>query len=146
MAVPDEVESLITDATLSAHVATSVDDRPHVAPVWYLYDDGVVSFVTSGRKLRNLRQNPRVALSIEDQGNHTVVAATNALRSSPVTITAITAEGETPTATATLTATTTATPTASPSSPETGVGAPGFTLLSALLVLVAGIVILTLRR
>lgn len=65
MAVPAEVETLIADATLSAHVATSVDDRPHVAPVWYLYDDGVVSFVTSGRKLRNLRQNPRVALSIE---------------------------------------------------------------------------------
>jgi nitroimidazol reductase NimA-like FMN-containing flavoprotein (pyridoxamine 5'-phosphate oxidase superfamily) len=65
MAVPDEVETLIAGATLSVHVATSVDDRPHVAPVWYLYDDGVVSFVTSGRKLRNLRENPRVALSIE---------------------------------------------------------------------------------
>lgn len=63
--VSDEVEALITDARLSVHVATSVDDRPHVAPVWYLYDDGVVSFVTSGRKLRNVRQNPRVALSIE---------------------------------------------------------------------------------
>jgi len=63
--VPDEAESLIADARLSVHVATSVDDRPHVAPVWYLYDDGVVSFVTSGRKLRNLRENRRVALSIE---------------------------------------------------------------------------------
>lgn len=65
MTVPDEVEALVADATLSAHVATSVDDRPHVAPVWYLYDDGVLLFVTSGRKLRNLRQNPRVAISIE---------------------------------------------------------------------------------
>lgn len=65
MAVPPETEALIADARLSAHVATSVDDRPHVAPVWYLYDDGVVSFVTSGRKLRNIRQNPRVALSVE---------------------------------------------------------------------------------
>jgi len=65
MSVPEEVESLISGTRLSAHVATSVDDRPHVAPVWYLYDDGVVSFVTSGRKLRNLRRNPRVAVSIE---------------------------------------------------------------------------------
>lgn len=65
MAVPPDIEALISDATLSAHVATSVHDRPHVAPVWYLYDDGVVSFVTSGRKLRNLRANNRVALSIE---------------------------------------------------------------------------------
>lgn len=65
MAVPDGVESLIAGTRLSAHVATSVDDRPHVAPVWYLYDDGVLSFVTSGRKLRNVRENPRVAISIE---------------------------------------------------------------------------------
>ncbi|AEN05493.1 pyridoxamine 5'-phosphate oxidase family protein [Halolamina sp.] len=65
MAVPPEIETLIANARLSAHVATSLGDRPHVAPVWYLYDDGVVSFVTSGRKLRNLRENHRVALSIE---------------------------------------------------------------------------------
>jgi nitroimidazol reductase NimA-like FMN-containing flavoprotein (pyridoxamine 5'-phosphate oxidase superfamily) len=65
MSVPEEVEELIADTRLSAHVATSVDDRPHVAPVWYLYDEGIVSFVTSGRKLRNLRENQRVALSIE---------------------------------------------------------------------------------
>jgi PPOX class probable F420-dependent enzyme len=65
MAVPAEVEELISGARLSAHLATSVDDRPHVAPVWYVYEDGVVSFVTGGKKLRNVRENPRVALSIE---------------------------------------------------------------------------------
>ena len=65
MSVPHEVEELIAEAPVSAHVATSVDDRPHVAPVWYLYEDGVVSFVTGGRKLSNLRRNPRVAISIE---------------------------------------------------------------------------------
>ena len=65
MTIPTEVEELIAGARLSAHVATSVDDRPHVAPVWYLYEDGVLSFVTSGRKLENVRRNPRVAVSIE---------------------------------------------------------------------------------
>ncbi len=65
MSVPAEVEDLISGARLSAHVATSVDDRPHVAPVWYRYEDGVLSFVTSGRKLENVRRNPRVAVSIE---------------------------------------------------------------------------------
>lgn len=65
MSVPAEIEELIEGAPLSAHVATSVDDRPHVAPVWYRYADGVVSFVTGGRKLENLRANPRVAISIE---------------------------------------------------------------------------------
>lgn len=48
-----------------AHVATSVDDRPHVAPVWYRYEDGVIEIVTTGRKLENMRQNPRVAVSIQ---------------------------------------------------------------------------------
>lgn len=64
--VPPEVESLVAGAPVSAHVATSVDDRPHVAPVWYGYRDGVLYFVTGGKKLENVRRNPRVALSIED--------------------------------------------------------------------------------
>jgi PPOX class probable F420-dependent enzyme len=59
----------VADATLSAFLATSVDDRPHVAPVWYTYEerDGevVFSMLTGGRKLANVRENPRVALSIE---------------------------------------------------------------------------------
>lgn len=75
MTVPSEIEDLLA-GRYSAHVATTVDDRPHVAPVWYVYDDGVVSFVTSGRKLENIRKNPRVALSIEkadDEGFHWTV-------------------------------------------------------------------------
>lgn len=63
--VSPRAESLLTSDTVIAHLATSVDDRPHVAPVWYLYDDGVVEVVTTGRKLRDVRQNPRVALSIQ---------------------------------------------------------------------------------
>lgn len=59
----------VADATLSAFLATSVDDRPHVAPVWYTYDERegqpVFAFLTGGRKLANVRENPRVALSIE---------------------------------------------------------------------------------
>ena len=69
MTVPDEVEELIADAPLSAHLATATDDRPHVAPVWYGYRDGVVSVLTGGRKLANIRANPRVAISIEKQGD-----------------------------------------------------------------------------
>lgn len=65
MAISSKIESLIADAPLSAHLATAVDDRPHVAPVWYGYRDGVLYFITGGRKLANIRRNPRVALSIE---------------------------------------------------------------------------------
>ena len=63
--VSDEVERLVTSEPLMAHLATSRDDRPHVAPVWYRYEDGVVELVTTGTKLRNVRENPRVALSIQ---------------------------------------------------------------------------------
>lgn len=66
MTVPAEAESLIEDAPVSAHLATSVDDRPHVAAVWYGYRGGVLYFLTGGKKLANVRRNPRVALSIED--------------------------------------------------------------------------------
>lgn len=81
----------------------------------------------------------RVRVPIEEPGNHTLVATTEGLRSSPVTIRAIAEEGTTPTATAT----------ASPTSTETAVGAPGFTLLAALLalvVLVVGLGVSTRRR
>lgn len=66
MGVPAEVESLIADAPVSAHLGTTVDDRPHVAPVWYGYRDGNLYFLTGGKKLENVRRNPRVAVSIED--------------------------------------------------------------------------------
>lgn len=65
MTVSDAVENRITDAPLSAHLATAVDDRPHAAPVRYVYDDGSLWLFTGGRKLRNLRANGRVAVSIE---------------------------------------------------------------------------------
>lgn len=66
MAAPTEVESLISDAPVSAHLGTTVNDRPHVAPVWYGYRDGVLYFMTGGKKLENVRRNPRVAISIEE--------------------------------------------------------------------------------
>lgn len=67
--VPSEAERLLTSEPVIAHLATCVDGRPHVAPVWYHYADGVVEVLTTGRKLENLRRNPRAALSIQkDEG------------------------------------------------------------------------------
>lgn len=64
-AVPVEAEALLRDAKVMAHLATCSDGRPHVAPVWYVYDDGIVELVTTGRKLANVRANPKVALSFQ---------------------------------------------------------------------------------
>lgn len=70
--VPDTVESRLTSEPLIAHLATSLNDRPHVAPVWYSYEDDTVEIVTGGKKLDNIRKNPRVALSVQkDTEGHT---------------------------------------------------------------------------
>lgn len=65
--VSDEVVRLVTSEPLMAHLATCSDGRPHVAPVWYDYDEDAdtVEVLTRGRKLANLEANPRVALSIQ---------------------------------------------------------------------------------
>ena len=65
MSVPPDVERLLTSEPLLAHLATCRGGKPHVAPLWYTYDDGVVEVVTTGRKLENLRENPYVSLSVE---------------------------------------------------------------------------------
>ena len=70
MTLVHAIEERIRDAPLSVHLATSVDDRPHVAPVWYGYRDGTISVLTGGKKLENVRQNPRVGLSIERTDGH----------------------------------------------------------------------------
>ena len=65
--ISDEVVQLVTSEPLMAHLATCSDGRPHVAPVWYEYDeDGdTIEILTAGRKLANIESNPRVALSIQ---------------------------------------------------------------------------------
>lgn len=67
--VPNEVEDFLTSEPLVATLGTCVDGRPHVAPLWYRYYDGVVEIVTTGRKLAAVRENPRVALSVEKSTN-----------------------------------------------------------------------------
>ncbi|HZD80926.1 MAG TPA: PPOX class F420-dependent oxidoreductase [Actinomycetota bacterium] len=52
-----------------AHLATLMPDgSPHVAPVWVDLEDGLIRVNTvEGRvKTRNLRRDPRVALSVDD--------------------------------------------------------------------------------
>ena len=36
-----------------------------MAPLWFVVHDGAVELTTTGRKLANLRRNPRVALSVQ---------------------------------------------------------------------------------
>ncbi|ELY78645.1 pyridoxamine 5'-phosphate oxidase-related FMN- binding protein [Natrinema pellirubrum DSM 15624] len=71
--VSPAAERLLESEPLMAHLGTCVEGRPHVAPVWYRYDpdDEIVEIVTTGRKLANVRENPRVSLSIQqDEAGH----------------------------------------------------------------------------
>lgn len=69
--IPDEAVELLTSEPLIAHLGTSHEDRPHVAPLWFNYHEGDVEIATTGRKLANLKRNPRVAMSVQkDEDGH----------------------------------------------------------------------------
>jgi PPOX class probable F420-dependent enzyme len=60
---------LLTSEPLTAHLATCRGGKPHVAPLWYDVQGDTVEVVTTGQKLTNLRENPKVALSVaKDDG------------------------------------------------------------------------------
>lgn len=65
----EEVENLVKNKPLIASFATSVDDQPHVAPVWYRYENGKFQISTSGKKVQNIRDNPKVSISVEENEN-----------------------------------------------------------------------------
>ena len=55
-----------------AHIATVMEDgSPQVSPVWIDYEDGLVVFNTAEGRLKpkNLRRDPRVAISITNPEN-----------------------------------------------------------------------------
>jgi PPOX class probable F420-dependent enzyme len=62
----------VLDGTSIAHLATVLPDgAPHVVPLWIgTYGDRIVFFTGPGsRKARNLRRDPRVALSVAPADN-----------------------------------------------------------------------------
>lgn len=67
MVVPPRAENRIAGHDGVAHVATAVEDRPHVAPVFYYYEDETLYVVTDGKKRENARRNPRVAVGLYDR-------------------------------------------------------------------------------
>ena len=63
--IPENVQDIL-DRNVIVHLATlNGDGSPHVSPIWLERDGNLVRFSTAeGRaKLRNLRRDPRLALS-----------------------------------------------------------------------------------
>ncbi|WP_143526760.1 PPOX class F420-dependent oxidoreductase [Rubrobacter xylanophilus] len=66
----EELRGFLLTGTRTAKLSTvRPDGRPHVAPVWFVLDGEDVVFTTheSTVKARNMRQNPRVSLCVDDE-------------------------------------------------------------------------------
>ena len=69
--IPEQYHDLLASTAL-AHIATiGPNGEPQVTPVWFGWDGENVRFsqTTTRQKLRNLRRDPRIALSIVDPTN-----------------------------------------------------------------------------
>lgn len=69
--IPAEAKHLLTGKHF-AHIATLMPDgSPQVSPVWVDEEDGMIVFNTAEGRLKpdNLRQDPRVAISIVNSEN-----------------------------------------------------------------------------
>jgi PPOX class probable F420-dependent enzyme len=67
---PDEIHDFLSHGTRTAKLATSgPDGQPHVMPVWFVLDGEQLVFTTWGDSVkgRNLRRNPRAAVSVDEE-------------------------------------------------------------------------------
>lgn len=67
MSDQDTPEEFLTQPNVAVLTTVDARGRPHGAPVWYLYDDGVF-IVSTGRgsqKYKNIEANPNVCLVID---------------------------------------------------------------------------------
>ena len=63
---PEQIEDYLSMPHIADLATVRPDGSPHVAPVWFLYEDGVVKVLaeTSSVKVKNLKSEPRVSVSI----------------------------------------------------------------------------------
>lgn len=64
----EEQRELIEDARILQIASINPDGRPHLVPMWFVYDDeGVLVFTTYGssQKVKNLKRDPRITALAE---------------------------------------------------------------------------------
>ena len=64
----EEALEFLSAGTRTAKVAwVASDGRPHVAPIWFVVEDGDILFATSGEagKSRAMQRDPRVSLVVD---------------------------------------------------------------------------------
>ncbi len=65
--IEKELEEFLSQPILARIATVTRDCKPHIAPVWFLYENGII-YTTTGKdsvKARNIRNNPHITLSID---------------------------------------------------------------------------------
>lgn len=70
--LPGSATELLASDAVAHVVTTNSDGSPHVSLAWVGLDEGEIVFATLGdqKKLRNIRRDPRVAISIAGEKVH----------------------------------------------------------------------------
>ena len=65
----EQREAFLREANVAVLSTVDARGRPHAAPVWYLYCDGVFRISTGdgSQKHRNIRANPNISLVIDQR-------------------------------------------------------------------------------
>lgn len=69
MAETDASKEFLKEPNVAVLTTVDAKGRPHAAPVWYLYDDGVIVMSTGrgSQKHRNIERNSNVALVVDQR-------------------------------------------------------------------------------
>lgn len=67
MTISNEASDFLGEANVAILATVGLGNRPHAAPVWYLYEDQelLISTGTGSQKHRNVQRNPAVTLVVE---------------------------------------------------------------------------------
>lgn len=62
----EQIEAYLSKPRIADLATVRPDGSPHVAPVWFLYEDGAVKVLAEAGsvKIKNLKSEPRVSVSI----------------------------------------------------------------------------------
>ncbi len=66
----NEIIDFLMKGTKTGKLATVLEDgRPHVAPIWFVWNEGKIIFCTgeSSVKGENMRRNPQVSICVDDE-------------------------------------------------------------------------------
>ena len=69
--VPAELDAFLSRPNPAVIATVAPDGAPHTAATWYVWEDGrvLVNMAADRKRLRHIRENPRVSLTVVGQGD-----------------------------------------------------------------------------